>query len=99
MLKRAIASALDVALIVLAVVLIAKNGVGSNPTARDLLLLALVFSAPIVSLLVLWMPDSDDWISLYFRRKAMEERNASMISRTTARIHRVRDVQPHRKST
>jgi hypothetical protein len=37
-------------------------------------IVVLVFAAPVASLLALWLSGAEDWISLYFRRKAAEEK-------------------------
>jgi len=44
-----------------------------NLNGNDILILLLMISFPIINLIVLFKEYSGDWISLYFKRKALEE--------------------------
>jgi len=44
-----------------------------NLNGKDILIVLLFITVPIINLIVLFKEYSGDWISLYFKRKAIEE--------------------------
>ena len=44
-----------------------------EPSGKDLALAALFIAAPIASLLSFYFSSGESWLSLYFKRKALEE--------------------------
>jgi hypothetical protein len=68
---RAIAIALNVLLIGTVIYLVSTSDV---PHGKDLALAALFLAAPIASLLALYFGGGDSWFSLFFKRKALEEK-------------------------
>ena len=62
---------LNVGLLLYIAFMLAKHGV---PKGEDLFFAALFTIVPIVNIFGLWNVGGDGWISLYFRRKALEER-------------------------
>jgi hypothetical protein len=74
---RIIAIILNVILLIVIVVLIAKEGFPGPEDEGflfDLLSFLLIVLTPIVSLVALLLEKSGSWLSLYFRRKAVEEK-------------------------
>lgn len=65
------AIALNVLLLGAAVFLTVKHGV---PDDDDLFIVLLIYVVPLVNLLALCMNAGDTFLSLYFKRKALEER-------------------------
>ena len=59
-------------LIAMVVFLIITEGV---PDGEDVFFVALLLAAPISSLFALLIGDEESWIGLYFKRKALEEKN------------------------
>lgn len=74
---------LNVGLLLYIAFILAKHGV---PRGEELFFVALFTIVPIVSIFALLNVGGDDWISLYFRRKALEERR------------KIDDLNAHRKS-
>jgi hypothetical protein len=68
---RTTAIILNVILIVTMVFLIAIEGM---PEGKGTLLVILIVVAPICSLIVLFGAKGEAWLSLYFKRKALEEK-------------------------
>ena len=50
-----------------------KFGVGSN--LSDVLMSLLFLSEPVINIIALHSLKEDDWLSLFFQRKALEEQN------------------------
>jgi hypothetical protein len=46
----------------------------SDRSVKELALHALYLAAPLTSILALWSIKSENWIFLYFKRKALEEK-------------------------
>ena len=70
---RILAITFNVVLIMTMAALLIDDGIPRR--ADDILLVALVTAAPILSLLALTVASSrEDWLGLYVRRKALEER-------------------------
>jgi hypothetical protein len=68
---RQLASLLNIALLLFVVYMLIDKG---PPRKDDLPIFILLIATPIVSLIALRFGDTQDWISLFFKRKAMEER-------------------------
>jgi hypothetical protein len=68
---RLIATILDIALIGAVIYLLSDM---KSPDGRDLIFAVLFLAAPLASLLALRVPHGEDWMSLYIRRKALEEK-------------------------
>jgi hypothetical protein len=68
---RAIAIALNILLIGTVIFLVSTKGV---PRGVDLALAALFIAAPIASFLAIYFNGDDSWLSLFLKRKAMEEK-------------------------
>jgi hypothetical protein len=66
-----IAISLNLLLIVTVVYQFATKGA---PNKDEIFLVAILFAAPISSLLALFLKDSESWIGLYCKRKALEEK-------------------------
>lgn len=66
-----IAIVLNMLLIVTAVYLFATKGA---PKKGEVFLVGVLFAAPISSLIALFLKGGDSWIGLYFKRKALEEK-------------------------
>ncbi len=49
-------------------------GVQSSVSGKDLALAALFLTAPISSLIAFYMQGAESWLSLYFKRKTLEEK-------------------------
>lgn len=71
---RILAIALNILLFLMGIYLIAVEKTDSLST-EELLIYGVLFAAPISALAALILRGGDSWISLYFERKAMEERN------------------------
>lgn len=67
---RLLASVLNIALIGTMIYLFSEK----SPQGGDLAIFALVLAAPIASLLALRVQHGEDWLSLYLKRKALEEK-------------------------
>jgi len=76
---RLIAIILNVALIGTVVYLVSED---THLKGKEIAMAALFLSAPIANLAVFYFSNSESWISLYFKRKAMEEK---------AKINRLND--------
>jgi hypothetical protein len=72
---RIAAAILNTLLLVSCIVLIADEGIPS-PSKETLgfLLFVIMFSTPIVTVLTLFLGTGQSWLSLYFKRRAAEER-------------------------
>ena len=68
---RAIAITLNILVIGTVVYLVSTKGASGG---MDLALAALFVAAPIASLLALYSSGEDSWLSLFFKRKALEEK-------------------------
>ena len=69
---RTPAIVLNICLVIWMGYLLMKHGMPNHGVEFVLLFFAL--AAPIVSTVAIWNTSGEDWISLYFRRKALEER-------------------------
>ena len=65
-----IAISLNLLLIVTAVYLVVTEGA---PRKDEVVLAALLFAAPVSSLVALFVKGGESWLGLYFKRKALEE--------------------------
>lgn len=68
---RATAIALNILLIGTVIYLVLTGG---ETSGEDLALAALFIAAPIASLLAFYFSGGDSWLSLFFKRKALEEK-------------------------
>jgi hypothetical protein len=68
---RIFASAINLALIVF----IAWNLIANRNDNGAIAIVLLVLAVPIINIVALWTTGANDWIALYFERKAMEEKN------------------------
>ena len=66
-----IAIGLNLLLIVMVVYLFADKG---TPGKDEFFLVAVLFAAPISSLVALSLKGGENWLGLYFKRKALEEK-------------------------
>lgn len=67
-----IAIIINVILIIVVGYLVSIKGLPD--TADDVFIVIVFFAAPITSLFALTLKDGDSWIGLYFKRKALEEK-------------------------
>jgi hypothetical protein len=67
---KAIAITLNVLMLITFFYLLTTQGA---PKGNDIYLVALVFSTPIMNLIALTL-DRENWLGLYFKRKALEEK-------------------------
>ena len=65
---------LNLVLLISSILMTIEEGVPDLDTGVWLLLFILIYIAPIASLIALLLSKSDNWIGLYFKRKAMEEK-------------------------
>lgn len=83
---KTVAAILNVLLLVWCIILIVDEGVPSpSKETFYFLLFVVMFSTPIVTLPTLFLGAGQSWLSLYFKRKAAEERKriAELESETT----------------
>jgi len=68
---RLVAIILNIALIGTVIFLISQD---SRMSGKEIAMAALFLSAPIASLIAFYFNKGESWVSLYFKRKAMEEK-------------------------
>lgn len=68
---RGLAIVLNVVLIGTVIYLVSTS---DKPSGKDLALAALFIGAPLVSLLAFYFSGGENWLSLYLKRKALEEK-------------------------
>ena len=66
-----IATILNICLLLMVAYLLRQEGV---PKSGDVWIYFLLISTPVVSLLALRFANAQDWLALFLRRKALEER-------------------------
>ena len=67
------AIALNFCLLLLLGFMLVKEGLPNGTNLLDLLFMVFYTVVPVVSIFALWNFGGNDWISLYFRCKALEE--------------------------
>ena len=70
---RIIAIALNTLLLLMAIYFIVVEK--SSLSAKEVFIYGVIFAAPISAIAALVLKGGDNWVSLFFERKAMEERN------------------------